>query len=130
MEDSVDMMEILEACGGGNAGMRCLPAGGEEVAGEAVIAKEGVGEEPRGGGGGGWLGVGGFLDGFEAVERRFSAGEVDESSIELRAEVEAEEDRPAPAVALGEGGRTGRGRGEAGETATGDAILIEVLGGW
>lgn len=97
-----------------------------------MIENEGVGEEPGGGGGGGggWLGVGGFLDGFEAVERRFSAGEVDESSIELRAEVEAEEDRPAPAVALGEGGRTGRGSGGAGETATGDAILMEVFCGW
>lgn len=120
-------MEILEACGGGKAGIRCLPAGGEEEAGEAVIEKEGVGEEP----GGGWLGVVGFLDVFEVAESRFSAGEVDESSIELRAEVVAEEDRPAPAVALGEGGSTGRERGGAGETATGDAILMKILvDGW
>lgn len=115
-------MEILEACGGGNAGIRCLPAGGEEAAGEAVIEKEGVGEEP----GGGWLSVVEFLEVFEVVERRFSAGEVDESSIELRAEVVAEEDRPAPAVALGEGGRTGRERGGTGEMATGDAILMKI----
>lgn len=124
------MTEILEACGGGNEGIRCLPVVGEEGAGEAVIEKEGVGEDP----GGGWLGVGGFLDGFEAVERRFSAGEVDESSIELRAEVDAEEvdaeeDRPAPAVASGDGGRRGSGGGGGtGETAAGDAILIKV--GW
>lgn len=49
MEDSVDMMEILDACGGGKDGIRCLPAGGEEDAGEAVMVNEGEGEDAGGG---------------------------------------------------------------------------------
>lgn len=122
------MIDILEACGGGKDGIRCLPAGGEEEAGEAVMVNEGEGEGVRGG----WFGVWGFLDEFEAVERRFSAGEVgDGSSIELRAEVEVEDGRSAPAVAEGDGGATGRrGEGETAETVAGEAILMQVWLDW
>lgn len=126
-------MEILDACGGGKEGMRCLPGGGEED-GEAVMVKEGEGETAAGGGG--WLGVGGFLDGFEAVERRFSAGEADESSIGFRTagvdvDVGEEDGRSAPAVAAGDWGDFGGG-GEREETAAGDDILMKLAagGGW
>lgn len=93
-------MEILVACGGGNDGIRCLPGCGE-ADGEAVKVNEGLGEA-----GGGWLGVGGFLEEFEEVESRFSAEDVFGSKFEFRTEdgtvLEVEIDRSEPAVASGD----------------------------